>query len=610
MGCGACKNGKAFMPMINNLDGSILKGYSPLVSSYFSAPNDSFLSVKKAIAEHQEQFIEKIEQSMSPNINLSSERSQKSQELNTASREFKKFLIEYSQPNKFLVQKEYKIFVWTSNREFLRKVFPQRVIVERIEIDGNSEDVTFIIYSNSPPIIIDCVLYLLNKIEDFKEIYNLNQKYKYVWTQALISVIDHPNFVEIARTLGISMFKTTAELYSSICTDDLKLYKLLRQVFNKIDTNQKGEIDFNELYNGIKRIQDDVSPDDIKEAILRIDINNTGTISFEEFCFWWKKGRHGALSLSQLAVDWAKQISLNIPETKSLLRNVTQSQLGIEKKSIKKEIVLNVGPKPAKNCEVLFDVGKSSSREKILNEINNKLSLFSKDVWLSIKFTSKVVESLEAYENSLKKYVDSFLDSLFLNLIDGKKIKKAIKYSIKALDSDLLITFSLDLVEQYLEPLNHFLFTLDDLATSPLNDYFSMTFTSSNSFSKLISNGYLLENLGESFEIQAACEVWSKYITILLAQYPLPSGFQIFLYTFLLMSGNVNISFNTLQEFLHSIGPDFIKKLEISNLVPITLAVLLQQLNHKFEEHIEVYIRLSNFGAKLSLKSKDIFLVI
>ena len=129
------------------------------------------------------------------------------------------------------------------------------------------------------------MLYLLTKIEDFKEVYNLNQKFKHVWTQGLISSVDHPNFAEIAQTLGITIFRNLKELYRTICADDLRLYNMLKEVFNKIDSNQSGEIEFSELFNAIRHIQEDITYDDIKEAIARIDINNDGKISFEEFCF-------------------------------------------------------------------------------------------------------------------------------------------------------------------------------------------------------------------------------------------------------------------------------------------------------------------------------------
>lgn len=594
------------MPMINNMEGTLVKNYSPLISSHFSGPNESYVSVSKIIAKHQESFLGLNEDGfLSPHIRINSERSRLSQELNTVSREFKKFLIEYSQNHKFLVQKEYKIFVWTNNREYLRKLFPERTVYEKIEIENSSENVTFIIYTSSPPVIIDCVLYLLIKIEDFKEVYNLNQKFKHVWTQGLISSVDHPNFAEIAQTLGITIFRNLKELYRTICADDLRLYNMLKEVFNKIDSNQSGEIEFSELFNAIRHIQEDITYDDIKEAIARIDINNDGKISFEEFCFWWKKGRHGAISVSEVALNWAKQITLNTPETKSLLKNIIKNRALIEKKTIRKEILLKIGTLNEKNSEVIIEIGKSAVREKLLNEVNMKLGLFSQDLWIAIRLVAKNPGNLQVYEASLKKSIELVLESMFSNLMDGKKIKKAVKYSIKAINEELFLVFTLDLTDSYLEPLNKLFITLDELLVSPLNDHFFLQIDSENPFFKLISNGFLLENLGNC-EIKANAEYWSKFVSILLSLFPILSNKIAFIYSFLITSGKVQLDFESIHLFAELFSQVIGRKPEVNHLLSPSFMSLLQQLDNKFEDGIEVYTRASNIGLKLRIVSKDL----
>ena len=587
-----------------------MKQYSPLVSSQFSGPSDSYMGISKTIAKHQEEHPENFEENnglLTPYLGIFSDRSRKSQELNTASKEFKKFLIEYSQNNKFLPQKEYKIFVWTSNRELLRKHFPKRTVIERIEIENHTQDVTFSIYSTNHPIIIDCVLYLLTKIEDFKEVYALNQTFKHVWTQGLISSIDHSNFAEIANTLGISIFKTPAQLYYSICADDLKLFNLLREVFNKIDTNQSGEIEFSELYYVIRQIQEDISADDIREAIARIDINNDGKISFEEFCFWWKKGRQGAISLSEVALKWAKQLSLNTPETKALVKNISRNRPMIEKKLIKKEIIIKIGNLINPIYELTIEVGKSTIREKLLNETNMKLSLFSKDLWFSIKLRAKNMQSAHSLEKQLKKSVEIIIDSFFSNLMDGKKIKQAIKFSIKTIDCFIWITFILDLNDQYLEPLNKLFFTFDELLISPLNDYINFQLSSTNNFFKIISNGNFFENLGTGYEIKLNTEYWSKFINILLSIYPIGSSFHALLYSFLIASGKFEFNFANCYEFAHSFFKLTGIMIELNNLITPSIESLLALLENNFEDDIEIFSRISNVGLKAMMRSKNLF---
>ena len=112
---------------------------------------------------------------------------------------------------------------------------------------------------------------------------------------------------------------------------------------------------------------------------------------------------------------------------------------------------------------------------------------------------------MQVYEASLKKSIELVLESMFSNVMDGKKIKKAVKYSIKAINEELFLVFTLDLTDSYLEPLNKLFTTLDELLVSPLNDHFFLQIDSENPFFKLISNGFLLENLGNC-EIRANAE--------------------------------------------------------------------------------------------------------
>ena len=608
MGCGMCKNGKVFIPMVSNLDGSLTKNYSPFHSS--QALNDTYQHISKTIAKYHEEFPEQKMVSngyQSSNFGVKSERSQMSQELNSASKEYKRFLIDYSQTNKFLPQREYKIYVWTSSRAFLRKLFPERTLTERIQIQGNTVEVTFRIYTSSAPILIDCVLFLMTKIEDFKEVYNLNLKYKYVWTQALISKVEHRNFKEISSALGISIFKLPSELFVKICQDDLKLFNLLREIFNSIDANHSGEIECTELFNAIQKIQDDITFEDISEAIARIDINNDGTISFEEFCFWWKKGRQGAVSLSEIALNWAKQLTLNVPDTKVLLKNITRNRACIEKKVIKKEILIKVARIDKTRTEINIEIGKSSARERMLNELNNKLLLFSKDLWLIIKLSSKHPKTLPLMEKALKMAIEAVLDSFFCDLIDGKKIKKAVTYTMHITNQELLIKFVLELSDNYLEPLNKLFNTLDDIFTSPLNDSLILRLKSSNTFLKIMTGGNLFESIGSAYEIKASTEYWSKYVNLFMGFWPVNSTLRTLVYSFLLSMGRSDFTFNSAEDFKDTAYSIFGTNLEFSNLLTPSILHILRLLNNNFEDSIECYLRILNLGGKIIARSHQIF---
>ena len=67
-----------------------------------------------------------------------------------------------------------------------------------------------------------------------------------------------------------------------------KLEKI-RDLFNSIDKDDNDTIEWDEFCSVIDELITDKTLEDKCRIFAEIDTNNTGMISFEEFCDWWKK---------------------------------------------------------------------------------------------------------------------------------------------------------------------------------------------------------------------------------------------------------------------------------------------------------------------------------
>ena len=63
----------------------------------------------------------------------------------------------------------------------------------------------------------------------------------------------------------------------------------IRALFNSIDKDDNDTIEWDEFCSMIDELVADKTLDEKTRLFAEIDTNNTGMISFEEFCEWWKK---------------------------------------------------------------------------------------------------------------------------------------------------------------------------------------------------------------------------------------------------------------------------------------------------------------------------------
>lgn len=70
----------------------------------------------------------------------------------------------------------------------------------------------------------------------------------------------------------------------------------LGRIFNEIDTDNSGTIDFDELKKATKTLFPSMSltSEDVRNMVVKADLNNDGVIDFDEFCIIIGEGRHRA----------------------------------------------------------------------------------------------------------------------------------------------------------------------------------------------------------------------------------------------------------------------------------------------------------------------------
>ena len=61
----------------------------------------------------------------------------------------------------------------------------------------------------------------------------------------------------------------------------------LKTFFDSFDKNHSEFLEFNEFVKLTENLGAKISPDDLKKGFNKVDVDNNGLISFEEFVNWW-----------------------------------------------------------------------------------------------------------------------------------------------------------------------------------------------------------------------------------------------------------------------------------------------------------------------------------
>merc|ERR1711988_8038 len=121
---------------------------------------------------------------------------------------------------------------------------------------------------------------------------------------------------ELATLSAMPNEEPEVELKSILTNEDMDQERT-RQIFKKVDANNSGEIDMRELGILVKALGLNMGQDEINHAMIDLDKDQNGSISFEEFWNWFqtaavvKHGKSSPLKLGSVKVKSALRANVD-----------------------------------------------------------------------------------------------------------------------------------------------------------------------------------------------------------------------------------------------------------------------------------------------------------
>jgi len=125
--------------------------------------------------------------------------------------------------------------------------------------------------------------------------------------------------------------KNDLEIKTVLRKEDLDV-KICREIFDRFDANQSGEIDLRELQQLTRSLGLSMDRESINNAMFDLDMNRNGAISFDEFWSWWQQNAILGVSRGMRMTGGAKSPSKdrpNRPQSQQSFRSASKAQGGI-----------------------------------------------------------------------------------------------------------------------------------------------------------------------------------------------------------------------------------------------------------------------------------------
>lgn len=466
-------------------------------------------------------------------------------------------------------------------------------------------------YKNTPN-GVDCVALVVNSLDELAEAMLVGEYFATSWSRSIIYENDLSNSdsEEIIKLTGIKALCSIEEWMKSVFNADQALLIDLKEAFRQVDKNKVGSIDLEEVTIAINRINTNESLDLFKfEDFL---CQEKGRVSFWDFVYWWKKGRHQAISIQKLTKNFSKYFELN-DSCGDIFNNISFGKFAIDKSICTKTIDLQVGHDfEESKMKLRLAIGKSAKREQILFEANSALSFSMRETWIAISLSSKNNFSRDICEHAsenLKRLLNWFIESAY----DGPCLKDSFGISSQILKEKLFLGAWVDMNHWKFDDANKTLDNFEDHLRSPVDDNLDISIDIKNGLADIKSN----KSLTDDFKVRGTFVHWIKFTSLFAKILNLEesmSGF-ISLVTFLL-SGNIDVKLATFEQLswlsksLFNRDPtpnseiligikQFIKK-HLLNF-PF-LSSICEELSNFVDEKIDLMIRINNFGLKFELE--------
>lgn len=487
------------------------------------------------------------------------------------------------------------LLVWSQNPEDFYQTFPQTFYKHQVAVNKEmSFNISpFHTYSSQCPFVVDALIFIIQDQSEFETCKSIASSFHNICIKAIISEVqleDYEGFFKIPHK---------DLLWGELYEQQKNLAKMLRELFTDIDTDFSNFITFEEFFEAIGLLNHECSIDMARTIMKEIDKDNNGKISFNEFCYWWKRGRQGKTSILQLTSEWADKIRYILPKMNDFTEN---SQ--INKKKSKKRLSFVSKSKAAPRFCLDFKAGKSGKREEILHKIEEKLTLNIYESWITFVITAKTDEKAR---ERLKLFEET-VNNLQLCLIsNSSNIKFWDSFTIETskIGDKIFLSIIIDTEADHLSDLVSKLDSLDRSLTSPIDDFLSISFKSELSVKDLVSkpSSEILDSIRLG-SLEILSEHWSAYKSMKTSE----TEFGAFMEKFLKIEGEKVLSSDDLARLLpvaSYLRQTFSPVSRLISQVPM-LYEALKVFNEDFKPSLSIFARYMNLGCEFSVEGEDL----
>ena len=312
----------------------------------------------------------------------------------------------------------YNIIVWATNYESYKGYFPKSYTSY---LTSTGQIITFSLIYLKPNqtlniLSIDCILFILpvnTEPQIIETIKSFCIKHKNICMKLAIGLKSFKRLEE----LNIKTINTIEFFYQEFLTQDIHLNEVLKGIFESLDSDLNGNIDFDEAKTGLKKIDDSITTDQIKEYMKTIDFNKEGKISFYEFSHLWKRGRQGDRSLENIQKIWTEKIEKFLPNMSPFYE---KKKINTNKKNV--QLKINFGEQYESKLGVTVFIGRSSKREEVLRDVNNLFGLNIHECWAVFQLKHKNETMASSTLIKAEEIFQSTKSSILNTTVHGKDI--------------------------------------------------------------------------------------------------------------------------------------------------------------------------------------------
>ena len=487
------------------------------------------------------------------------------------------------------------VLIWTKSPSEFLELFPEQHQRLRKSL-GN--DLTFNLisiysYSNTNHMVIDVLVSFIRDEADLEKAKSLISEYSNICIHIAVS---QTKFSNLGKLILVS---EKEEIFNQVYEQQLNLERIMKKIFTDMSDNFNYTINQEELLEGLRRENPEISTQEIQNLMHQVDKNNDGTISFNEFSYWWKRGRQGKSSYLAWTKSWAERINHILPMMSEFSEH-TNIDRGMSKKSIK----INAKEGLVKKSLFTMRIGKSAKREEILRWPEDKLDLVISEMWIAFAVTGKSESAVYQHLRTFEDMMNYIKFSLFSTSVRINENLETLRTDVKACSNQILFSVSLDLMDEQKSSIFSTLNRIQQLLKSPSDDFVYMSINSDLSLCEMDSrdNKDFLASLGNG-SVCIDSEHWKGFSKAINVSNKLEK----LLKDFLSIEGE-SLFEGSCSE-LHPFT-DYLKQMlkPISTLktwVPM-LEKVLTAIEESFEPKLTVFMRYLNFGVEIAIESQDL----